>query len=398
MNASSFRDLLLEHLVPMFSGTELGDAVVSLPRHALAAFDRPCTLLLKPTKDARFRFAFTRSQPFAPNEKRLVELFIAEVSALADQSGSAYFQDLMATVPRRVISRFLPGARGRTTLENALQSFESLAAQTYEGRPVVAALGLTGSRGYGRIRLDELWKEDFSAVLSNGFDSMYLCGSDGRVFNLAFLPSPKVVTYSPYRLGSIAGWCNESQRVALVLNRNGEVLVFKNQMLQFAKRRGAWRYYAHESVVKRLGVGDKKLRRAIYESCLDVSFARTGGCLAVLTSKAYPKRATEVVPQNDFVDTRGNTRTKLLSQAVKKPFQSLDRRLRQELLSLDGATVLKHTGDLVTAGSIVKVPGGSTGGGRRAAAIQLSSLGLGIKVSADGPIAGFRNREEIFAL
>ena len=65
---------------------------------------------------------------------------------------------------------------------------------------------------------------------------------------------------------------------------------------------------------------------------------------------------------------------------------------------MDGATVLKQSGEVVTAGSIVRVPSGSMGGGRRAAALQLSKLGLAIKISADGPITGFRNRKEIFSL
>ena len=65
---------------------------------------------------------------------------------------------------------------------------------------------------------------------------------------------------------------------------------------------------------------------------------------------------------------------------------------------MDGATVLTHTGEVLTAGSIVRVPGGSTGGGRRAAALQLSKLGLAVKISADGPITGFRKRKTIFFL
>jgi DNA integrity scanning protein DisA with diadenylate cyclase activity len=72
--------------------------------------------------------------------------------------------------------------------------------------------------------------------------------------------------------------------------------------------------------------------------------------------------------------------------------------MRQELLSMDGATILRHTGEVVTAGAIVRVPGGSSGGGRRAAAMQLSKLGLAIKISEDGPISGFRNRDTIFSL
>jgi hypothetical protein len=256
---------------------------------------------------------------------------------------------------------------------------------------------MTGSLGYGPVKLEELWREDFSRVLSNGFDSMYVCGSDGRVFKVNYLPHPPSVEFAPYRLGSIAAWCRSAQRVAIVLNRSGEVLVFKEKKLRFAKRRGAWRYYAHESVVQRLGVGNSELRRAVYESCLDVSFARTGGCIAVLTAKGG-SRISRVIDDKDLMKSLQRPRTRLLNFTLKKPFQELDRRQRQELLSMDGATVLKRTGEVVTAGSIVRVPSGSTGGGRTAAARQLSKLGLAIKISADGPITGFRNRKVIFSL
>jgi hypothetical protein len=226
---------------------------------------------------------------------------------------------------------------------------------------------------------------------------MYVCGSDGRVFKLTCLPYATSVEFSPHRLGSIAAWCEKKQRVAIVLNRNGEVLVFKDRKLQFAKRRGAWRYYAHDSVVQRLGGGNKALRRAVYESCLDVSFARTGGCIAVLAAKSS-SRLDKVLANRDLITRREQARTRLLAYSARKPFQRLDRRFRQELLSMDGATVLKHTGEVLTAGAIVRVPGGSTGGGRKAAALQLSKLGLAIKISADGPITGFRNRKLIFSL
>ena len=91
-------------------------------------------------------------------------------------------------------------------------------------------------------------------------------------------------------------------------------------------------------------------------------------------------------------------RTQLLSKVINRPFQGLDRVIRQELLSIDGAVVLKHSGEIITARAIIKVPGGSTGGGRKAAAINLSRWGIGIKISADGPIVGFKNKKEIFSL
>ena len=124
---------------------------------------------------------------------------------------------------------------------------------------------------------------------------------------------------------------------------------------------------------------------------------------AALSAKLYrgAKNAgahSKFLGDNDLISDQELTRTKLLAFTIKKPFQRLDRRLRQEILSMDGATVLKHTGEVLAAGSIVRVPAGSAGGGRRAAALQLSKHGLAIKISADGPVTGFRNQTTIFSL
>lgn len=397
MTDEEFRDLLFDHLVPMLAGTRLGQTKESSMRHSLVAYQHPCALLMKPSKDALYRVQLLRSQRFTPEERKLVGLFVAEVGKIVSQASPEDLKDLMVIIPRRVISRFLPGDKGRRTLEQAIRDLEALASQTYEGHPVVVALGITGSLGYGPIRLGELWREDFSRVLSNGFDSMYICGSDGRVFKVNYLPHASSFEFAPYRLGLIAAWCRVPQRVAVVLNRSGEVLIFKEKNLRFAKRRGAWRYYAHKSVIRRLGVGNSDLRRAVYESCLDVSFSRTGGCVAVLAA-GNDRKVKKVLHGRDLIGDPKGPRTKLLAFTVKKKFQDLDRRHRQELLSMDGATVLKRTGEVVTAGAIVRVPSGSTGGGRTAAARQLSKFGLAIKISADGPITGFRKKKEIFAL
>ena len=57
--------------------------------------------------------------------------------------------------------------------------------------------------------------------------------------------------------------------------------------------------------------------------------------------------------------------------------------------------VLDHTGVILAAGAIIEVPSGSVGGGRTAAALRLSTIGLGVKVSQDGTITGFRGGELI---
>ena len=220
MEKPSFRRLLTDHLLPMLAGTKLGKAKASSPRQELVAYENPCALVMKPSRDSDYRLELLRAQAFTSEEKHLVGFFVEELAAVADQFNAAHFPDLMSAIPRRVISKLLPRNTGRGTLEQAIRAFEALAAQTYEGHPVVMALGMTGSVGHGPINLDELWREDFSRVISNGFDSMYTCGSDGRVFNVVYLPRPSSVQFAPHRLGSIAEWCVKS-RVAIVLNRSG---------------------------------------------------------------------------------------------------------------------------------------------------------------------------------
>ena len=398
MKKEEFRKILSDYFLPMFSGTKLGETKESTSYHSLSAYENPCSLLLKPEQTSDFRVQFQRSQPFARSEKTLVDGFMKALTEVVGQTMSPYFHDLMLAIPRRVVASYLGPEHASRTLQSAIQQFESLASQTYEGLPIVSALGLTGSVSHGPVRLTELWAEDFSAVLSNGFDSIFVCGSDGRVFNLAYLPLAKKTSFAPYRLGSIAEWCSKKKRVAMALNRSGEILLFQDRRLQFAKRRGAWRYYPHDSMVMRLGVGiDARVRTAVYESCLDVSFARTGGCIAVLDANSTTK-ANKVLNKEDLITTGKKTRTKLLRSAIKKRFHNLDRRFRQELLAMDGATVLDRTGSIITSGAIVTVPSGSVGGGRRAAAVELSKLGLGIKISSDGPITGFRRKRVIMSV
>jgi DNA integrity scanning protein DisA with diadenylate cyclase activity len=87
-------------------------------------------------------------------------------------------------------------------------------------------------------------------------------------------------------------------------------------------------------------------------------------------------------------------KTKAISKLLrKKKFQELDRRLRRELAAIDGATVIRSDGTILAVGAILRIPGGSLGGGRRAAAQELGKLGLGIKVSQDGGIVGFRQNQ-----
>lgn len=397
MNKPQFRELLEDHLVPMLSGSEVHNARQSLKSRSIVAFENPVSLFVKPEKTTKYRLRLTRSQKWDSSEKRLVEVFINQLSEISTAAEALYFDDLISALPRRVLSEFL-AVKAQAILLESMQQFESLASRTYEGRPIVSGLGITGSVSHGAVLLKDLWSEDFSMVLANGIDTLYVAGSDGRVFNLAPLPLAKNTPFAPYRFSAIANWCVGPNRVALALNRNGEILLFKDKRLQFARRRGAWQFYSHQPVLNRFGPGlRKKLKEAIYETCLDVSFARTGGCIAVVRKTNVP-RLRAFVKSRDIIPDTLSTKTKLLEKAIRgqPTFSALDRRVRSELVAMDGATIIDHRGTILAAGAIVTVPSGSRGGGREAAARQLSRLGLGIKISSDGPVIGFRKRHLVF--
>ena len=67
-------------------------------------------------------------------------------------------------------------------------------------------------------------------------------------------------------------------------------------------------------------------------------------------------------------------------------FTELDRKLRAELLGLDGACILKSDGRVQAFGAIIQNDSGSSGGGRGAAAKKLSKYGMAVKISTDGYI------------
>lgn len=364
----------------------------------LVAWLHPCALKLRMRNSDTYRLRLTRSQTFSNEEYRITEVFLDRLSSIMIHSSTDFFADLMNSLPRDVIAHCLTNRPSSIrTIREVLTTLDSLAARTYEGRPIVTAVGITGSINHGAITLNDLWEQEFAPVLSNGFDTLYKCGCDGRIFNLEAVDEPtQNLWQTPYRLSRIANWCHGTTRVALVLNRNGEILVFREKKLLFARRSGKWQSYQHETIVPQIKYGARKLREAVYESCLDASFGRSGACIAIL-DRDENIAGLNLLAKDDLLARQSCTKTKLVSKAVNgRRFYDLDRRLRHELLSMDGATVLKSDGTIITCGSIVRVRGGSTGGGRKAAAIALSGYGLGIKISADGPVTGYQNKKVVF--
>jgi hypothetical protein len=389
VDQEEFRQVVDDTLVPMLQATLESGAVSSTNRQALASYVDPTRLLVKPRRDAGYRLGLNRSQAFTPRERTLAGQFIEELASVVALNAAEYQPDLIRAIPRRVIAKHLNGGQA---LLSVLERLETWSSQTYEGQRIVTSVGLDVAPAGTGIALSTLWEEAFGPVLANGFDTLLIAGSDGQVRALEQLSTALESSTAPYRMREIACWAT-GKRIAAILNQRGEILVFQERSLRFARRGGNWHHYVHETNIKRMSPpSNRRVREAIYESCLDVSFARSGGCIGVV-NESHRGEVERLVSTGDLLLAPSTYKSQFLARVIGgNRFQSLDRRARTELLSLDGAMVLDRNGAILAVGAIIDVPSGSVGGGGRTAAAQrLSTIGLGVKVSQDGTITGFRD-------
>ncbi len=403
MNSSELRLLADEYLVPLFSGTKiLPKSVPSSAREQCVAFIDPCTLAFKVSKDDPERVQLQRSQPFGPdnasvvNEKRVVTAFIETLRSIEHGLKQPYRDDLLAQLNHRVVCRTMSDAAFEPLLHEAVGRLAVWSSRLYEGHPITSAIGFVPNDNTQTVLLGKVLKFDFSAVLTNGHDTILTVNHSGHVLGHESLVFPITVpSFTPYRLAPLADWAKNG-RMAVALNRTGEILVMQDQKLLFARRSGVWHFLTPEAVVTQLRrPDDLSVRTAVLETALDVSFARSGGCIGIVFSVHQKMWKTIVVSEDDHLSPATSIKSKVLSQAINgRKFQDLDRRLRQELVGIDGATVINHLGEILAVGAILKIPGGSTGGGRLAAAKVLSRCGLGIKISQDGGIRCYQEESD----
>ena len=302
--------------------------------------------------------------------------------------------DLLSTFQRRVVAEAAAEPGEGANLLTVIDQMALWATRLYEGAPIASAIGIDPTvSGLKSLPLKNLAEQDFFAVLSNGFDTMLTLSKQLEFAGHVVLDAtPSARGYCPWRHSAIAAWTSLGKgRIAVVLNRLGEILIFRDGQLLFARRSGKWNFLTHGPIIRQMGVPkDEDIRKAIYETALDASFARTGACIGVIAAGGM-KSAERMIADTDWLSKGLSDKAKAIARIVNtKKFHELDRTVRQELAAIDGATVIDHEGTVVAVGAILKIEGGSTGGGRTAAAKQLATLGLGVKISQDGGISGYR--------
>lgn len=410
----NFHDLAEEYLIPFFSGAYLEDAPVkSKNRRALVSFLDQQTIGFKLSRDDNQWVVMRRIQSFLQGgdvrvtEKKVVEAFVDVVRTMPDGVGDWYHQDLRSTFSRRVVVKALCHTKlQEIALLKAVDQLAAWAGQQYEGKPIAASFGFVPGSHPDGMPLASFCKLPFGAVLSNGFDTIISVSIEGNLLTHEQLDHPKipdeVPAFAPFRMAPLARWSAHG-RIAMALNRTGEILIFRDQRLCFTRRGGKWHFLTHEPVIRQIGrlrkgpadPEEKRVRTAVYETCLDASFARTGACIGIVTEEHLNDWPNIADSPADYLSPPTSPKTKTLASMVQgSPFQELDRRLRQELVAIDGATLIDHQGRVLAVGAILNISGGSGAGGRLAAAKRLSGIGVGIKVSQDGGIVGYKGQRD----
>ena len=402
MTEELLREIADEYLLPLFSGASI-DAISdsSSTSDATVAYLDPQTIGFKVNKSDTYRLKFRRDQPFAnkknpARELRVVEAFCSILAEMNDELKGQLKVDLLSTFQRRVVARAISEKSSELQILALLDQMSSWAARLYEGAPVSGAVGFDPLRtGKGDITIEAFASHDIGAVLSNGYNTLLSFDARlGFIEHLVLRPDEFEARASPLMQAPIASWTagyEGRSRVAVALNTQGEILVFRDGQLLFSRRNGNWHFLTHSPILGQMVVPrDPKIREAVYESVLDASFERRGACIGIVGS-GQSDEWQSLVSSADMIESKSSEKAKALVGVIRgRKFQDLERILRLELLSIDGATVINHRGEILAVGAIIRISNSGTGGGRSAAAEGLAKLGLGIKISQDGSITGYR--------
>ena len=286
-------------------------------------------------------------------------------------------------------------------------------------------------------------RDDYAATLTDCINSVFLLDRECNLAGfLSITENNAVDAYNlpwnlPYRFANIIEKYVFGTRVGVFLLNNGDIILSKNKAIRLIKRNLKWLNLSYEAFANaayakiNMEKIPEKIFKEVYASTLDVSFSHTGGIISVV----YSKNAERIFKSNDNSDSiinicdnlkdrlllgeiekemtnskkgKGVSKQEIFKRLLKrrvilalieeKTFDQIDRKLRTELISMDGACILDENRNVCAFGAIIQNESGSSGGGRSAAARKLSQFGMAVKISTDGYIELFIDGEAVYAI
>ena len=447
MQKQEFIQLVNDFIIPLFTGSSLDGEEVSTVRDAEVAQGNGGTILCKMKKTDEYRLIIKREQPFKKFEVQLVRAILEELNNVYKYNITevAYKKTLQQYALEKAICKSVT-EKSFDTLLNLIYELSKWATRTYEGgRPtfgfIISPRNIS-DKTKTPIHFSKIITRDFSTMLSDGINGVMFINSKGMLINYFHLPNINDQNvYAPYDYIKMAKACQKG-RVGIALTVNSDLLIFSEGELVFAKRRGSWSSFSHDEIIRKISdKSNSDVQEAVYLSALDTSFSNTGACICYLKkdqeknalkhidiydimskdlylSKVNILNARNLVERiedaenadkpvdnevkgfpedfNEFLeDEKANKACALVKIVGNKKFHELDRKLRAELLGIDGASIIDYEGNILCIGAIVEIEAGSSGGGRLAAARTLAKYGVSMKISMDSTIScyGFDSKK-----
>ena len=436
MDKSHFYEFVNKMIIPLFTGSFVAGETESSSRDLEVALGKANSVLLKPSKIDEYRVILKRGQPFKSFEVSLIKTILEEISTLTDAGleNTVYLQKLQNTIIEKALIDSITSDVASETIIGIISSLERWSTRTYEGTNVSMGVFVNLSNVVDdtkQVNYSEIMNREFFVRITDGVSSFVEFDRKGSLIGYTNLKNPKKApTVSPYIFDRVARSCND-KRVGIVLTTKGDILVFYARQLMFAKRNGKWCVYSHDEIIRLLynnvSYTAKQIRRAIYNTALDCSFGYMGACICYLnkdktndalkliniadiisethfeakkqmelaeSAKLYnvsnPLPYDESITYEEYLTKFNCVKAKAIRNIIAgKKLYELDRRLLENLVGIDGATVVDFDGTIIAVGAILKIEAGSLGGGRLAATKSMARYGVGIKVSQDGIMQGF---------
>ncbi len=437
MEKSEFYIIVEKLIRPLFTGSFLAGEMESSARDLEVALGKGNTILLKPTKMDDYRLILRRGQAFKSFEVELVRSIVREINTISEMniSDKMYLNHLYSLAIEKSLIESITDS-GSDTILGVISGLERWATRTYEGSTVKSGILVNlsaTSDSVNQASYRNIINKDFFALFSDGISSFIEFDRNGNLLGYINLKKTKTVpTISPNVFDRIARVCNE-KRIGIVLTEQEDILIFAARQLLFAKRNGRWCIYSHDEIIRLLqnnvSYTAKEIRRAIYNTALDCSFSYKGACIAYVNKDKTADAlrhidAADIISESHFdmkkqleLEEAGklynigsakgiidkfslsyeeflNKNDCLKTIAIRKivagkKLHELDRKLIEEMTSVDGATIVDYDGTIIAVGAIIKIEAGSSGGGRLAATTTMARYGVAIKVSQDGIMQGY---------
>jgi len=346
-------------------------------------------------------YKIIREENFSEIELKMIGKAIDIVSKILNKEMNSLMYNgiIENTFDQLIISEFIefnsrfnsPNKHSANFVDNILKSLSYWRNKTYEGKSISLGIIISTKNAYEELDIFNSLCNDYFAPITDGMNSFIRIDMNGNLIGYEQYNSFNNDSILPYRFSSIDKLREEK---IIILTRLGDILLISDGKLRYAKKDKQWIQYNSEKIIKRLTatieISDIKLKEAIYQTCIDISFAKTGCVIGVIESKKKFNIENlvddSITKQKIYID-KNNSLLKLIN---KRKFQELERELRKEIASIDGCIALDNEGNVLCVGTIIRIDGGSLGGGRTAASIAISRYGIGIKVSTDGYIQLFR--------